>query len=43
MSKNVVDPERLHSIWRMRVVCWIIKAKRANADASAHETTPAHT
>ena len=27
MSKNLVEPERLQRIWRMRVACWIRKAK----------------
>jgi len=27
--KNVVDPDRPQIIWRMRIACWISKAKDA--------------
>jgi hypothetical protein len=26
MSKNIVEPERLQTVWRMRFACWISKA-----------------
>ena len=43
MSKNMVEPERPQmAIWR-RVACWIIKATRAQAHASARAPTPIHT
>ena len=29
MSKNMVEPERPKTIWRMRSACWISKATRA--------------
>jgi hypothetical protein len=43
MSKNVVEPERPQvAIWRMRVECWISKATRAQAHASARAPTLTH-
>ena len=33
MSKNLLDPERPQTIWRMRVECWISKATRTKAHA----------
>ena len=30
-SKNMVEPERPQTIWRMRVVCWICEATHALA------------
>ena len=41
MSKNMVEPERTHKIWRLRVACWIIKLTRAQAHARA--CAPTHT
>ena len=43
MSKNVVEPGRLQTIWRMRVAYWINKATRAQAHARASAPTPTHT
>ena len=53
MSKNMVEPERRQTVWRMRVACWINKATRAQAQAStqglnqpsrdAHTTTQSNT
>jgi hypothetical protein len=31
ISKNMMEPERSQRIWRMRVACWISKAKCAKA------------
>jgi hypothetical protein len=39
MSKNVVEPERPQTIWRMRVACWISKATRAKVHACARVST----
>ena len=43
MSKNVVEPEKLQAIWRMRVACWISKVTRTKAHARARAPTPTHT
>jgi hypothetical protein len=43
MSKKVVEPERLQTIWRTRVACWINKATRAQAHARASAPIPTHT
>ena len=44
MSKNMVEPDRQQTIWRMRVACWISKDTRVQAHARAHAPThtPAH-
>ena len=43
MSKNLVEPERTQTIWRMRIACWVRKATRAQAHAIARALTPTHT
>jgi hypothetical protein len=40
MSKNVVEPERPQTIWRLRVAYWISKVRRAHANARARAPTP---
>ena len=39
MSKNMVDPEKLQILWRMRVTCWISEATRAKSRARASTST----
>ena len=39
ISKNLVEPGRPQTIWRMRVACWMCKATRAQA----HGRAPTHT
>jgi hypothetical protein len=41
MSKNVVEPEKLQTIWHMRVACWIRNATCMQAHARAR--APTHT
>jgi hypothetical protein len=41
MSKNMVEPERPQTIWRIRVAC--PKATRAQARARSHTHTHTHT
>jgi hypothetical protein len=43
MSKNVVEPERPQTIWRMPVTWWISKATHVQAHAQARTHTPAPT
>jgi hypothetical protein len=46
MYKNIVDPERLQAIWRLRVAYWINEATRAQPHARARASTtppPTHT
>ena len=43
MWKNVVEPERPQTIWRMRVACLVSKATRAQEHARASATTPTPT
>jgi hypothetical protein len=31
MSKNMVEPEKPQTVWRMRVACWISKGARAHS------------
>ena len=42
ISKNMVEPERPETIWRMRVACWINKATRAQAHTRTRAPTPTH-
>jgi hypothetical protein len=42
MSRNMADPERPQTIWRMRVPRWISTVTRTKAGASAHATTSTH-
>ena len=42
MSRNMADPQRPQTIWRMRVPRWISTVTRAKAGASAHATTSTH-
>ena len=39
MSKNMVQPERTQTIWRLRVAYWIGKLTRAQVHARAHAPT----
>ena len=41
MPKNVVEPERTQTIWRLSVAYWISKATREQAHVRAR--TPKHT
>ena len=43
MSKNMVEPERTQTIWRLRVACWLSKPTRAQAHTRACAPTHAHT
>ena len=40
--KNAVKPERLQTIWRKRVACWVSKATHPHVDAPANPHTNAH-
>jgi hypothetical protein len=47
MSKNLVEPERPQTIWRVRFACWKVTRARAHACARAptctHALTYTHT
>ena len=39
-GKNMVEPDRLQTIWRLGVVLWVTKATCAQAHARSRATTP---
>jgi hypothetical protein len=42
ISKNVVKPERMQTLWRLSVAYWLSKHTRTQAHARAREPTPTH-
>ena len=42
MSKNMSEPERTQTIWRLRVAYWISKCTRSQVHARARAPTPTH-
>ena len=43
MPKNMVEPERPQTTWRLHVVCWISEATREQAHARARAPTATDT
>ena len=43
MSKNLVDPERSWTIWRMHVACWLSETTCAKAHARSRGSPHTHT